>query len=384
MASTRTPGITIADDGRFLIDKRHCGIRIIRRLRVTTQEQAERRLMKEMQHAEFTCIAEARPSFAHCAVRYLAQCGERRSLEAIRIHVRLLLHYVGHLKPHQVHDATLAPLIADRIAADASATTINRTLEVARTILNRAARSYRDDNGRPWLEATPPLLTMLPESRRSPYPLTWDEQDRLFPRLPAHLQPMALFAVNTGLRNDNVCGLEWSWEVAVPEIGRSVFIVPATAFKSRCDHVVILNDVAWSIVQGQRGLHPVWVFPYRGHRIDTMNNNGWQKARREVGLRLARVHDLRHTFACRLRAAGVSEEDRCALLGHADHSMSGHYASADIGRLLRQANLVLNRQETRTVLRVANGDAVAAALWTRGPATVPQLHGRLGLVGPSA
>jgi len=35
--------------------------------------------------------------------------------------------------------------------------------------------------------------------------------------------------------------------------------------------------------------------------------------------------------------------------------MVGHYASADIGRLLIEANLVLNRQETRTVLRVANG-----------------------------
>jgi hypothetical protein len=84
-----------------------------------------------------------------------------------------------------------------------------------------------------------------------------------------------------------------------------------------------------------------------------------------------------------LRAAGVSEEDRGALLGHAEHSMSGHYASADIGRLLRQANLVLNRQETRTVLRVANGDMVDADRWIKGPATVPQLHGRLGLVGPS-
>ena len=35
--------------------------------------------------------------------------------------------------------------------------------------------------------------------------------------------------------------------------------------------------------------------------------------------------------------------------------MSGHYASADVGRLLKLANLVLQRAETRTVLRVANG-----------------------------
>src|SRR5437773_8762668 len=99
-----------------------------------------------------------------------------------------------------------------------------------------------------------------------------------------------------------------------------------------------------------------------------MNNTAWQRARRDVGLGRVRIHDLRHTFACRLRAIGVSMEDREVLLGHANHSMAGHYASADVGRLLKQANLVLNRKETRTVLRVAN----AAALWTKGPAEVRQ------------
>jgi hypothetical protein len=60
-----------------------------------------------------------------------------------------------------------------------------------------------------------------------------------------------------------------------------------------------------------------------------------------------------------LRAAGVSDEDRCTLLGHATHTMSGHYASGDLGRLLKEANLVLNRQETRTVLRVVAGRYMA-------------------------
>jgi len=49
---------------------------------------------------------------ADCAARYLFQCRERRSLEAIQIHVRLLLPHVGHLEPRQVHDATLASCIA--------------------------------------------------------------------------------------------------------------------------------------------------------------------------------------------------------------------------------------------------------------------------------
>jgi integrase len=254
-----------------------------------------------------------------------------------------------------VHDQTLEPFIQARLAAGASATTINRSLEVMRTILNRAARSYRDPDGRPWLEGLPPLITMLPENPRSPYPITWHEQDALFRKLPTHLARMALFAVNTGLRDSNVCGLQWQWEVPVPEVGRSVFVIPPEAFKTKRPHVVILNDVAWSIIETQRGKHSIWVFPYRGRRIGKMNNNGWQQARYEAGLTQVRVHDLRHSFACRLRAAGVSAEDRGALLGHANHSMAGHYASADVGHLLKQANLILNRSGTQTVLRVGEG-----------------------------
>ena len=110
--------------------------------------------------------------------------------------------------------------------------------------------------------------------------------------------------------------------VPVPEIGRSVFVVPPEAFKSKRAHVVILNDAAWSIVQSQRGKHPIWVFPYRGKPVQTMNNTAWQKARRTVGLSKVRVHDLRHTYGARLRAAGVPAEDRAALLGHACRPMS--------------------------------------------------------------
>jgi integrase len=355
MATTRTPGITLARDGRFFIDKRYRGVRIGMRIGAVDQEQAEQRLRTEMTQVDVELARQAsRPLFADCVARYLMQSQDLRSLEAIRVHVRLLEPYIGHLEPRQVHDATLAPFISARIAAGASATTINRSLEVVRTILHRAARSYRDDEGRPWLDALPPLITMLPECRRPPYPITWEEQDRL-PMLPAHLARMALFAVNTGLRDSNVCGLQWSWEVPVPEIGRSVFVIPAEAVKTKRPHVAVLNDAAWSIIQTMRGQHPVWVFTYRGRPVGTMNNNGWQQARREVGLPRVHVHDLRHTYACRLRAAGVSAEDRAALLGHATQTMVGHYASADVGRLLRVSNLVLSRQETRTVLRVANG-----------------------------
>ncbi|MDE3207212.1 MAG: tyrosine-type recombinase/integrase [Pseudomonadota bacterium] len=74
-----------------------------------------------------------------------------------------------------------------------------------------------------------------------------------------------------------------------------------------------------------------------------------------MGLAHFRVHDLRHTFATRLRAAGVAKEDRSALLGHVTTSMPEHYAAADVERLVELANRTIKRHEIQTVLKVAYG-----------------------------
>jgi integrase len=357
MATTRTAGIFIYGNGKRMIDKEYRGARLFRRLGSLTQEEAEQQLGREIERLEIELNrkAHARPLFRHCAARYLGESKKKRSADTIAWHVQLLLRHFGDFEPERIHDGTLQPFIDFRQREGATATTINRSLEVVRTILNRAARAYRDDDGRPWLERLPPIIAMLPESPRPPCPITWEEQDKLFQRLPGHLQRMALFAVNTGLRESNVCGLRWTWEVPVPEVGRSVFVIPPEAFKAKRAHVVILNDAAWSIIQSQRQLHPDCVFPYRKKPVRSMNNTAWQNARKEVGLPQVRVHDLRHTYATRLRAAGVAAEDRAALLGHATSSMTSHYASADIGRLTGLANRILDRTGTRAILRVANG-----------------------------
>jgi hypothetical protein len=110
--------------------------------------------------------------FADGAARYLWSRANNRTVDITAWHVRLLTPYIGTLELNRIHDRTLERFVADRVAAGVSATTINLSLEVVRTVLNRAARSYRDDEGHPWLERMPPLITMLPETRRPPYPIT--------------------------------------------------------------------------------------------------------------------------------------------------------------------------------------------------------------------
>jgi hypothetical protein len=68
-----------------------------------------------------------------------------------------------------------------------------------------------------------------------------------------------------------------------------------------------------------------------------MNNTSWQKARRRANLPQVRVHDLKHTFGRRLRAAGVSFEDRQDLLGHKSARMTTHYSAAELSNLIEAA-----------------------------------------------
>jgi integrase len=297
------------------------------------------------------------------------ECQQRgvRTLDTISYHVTLLLPYVGTLPMRDVCNDSFETFKADRLEDGVTPTTVNRTLEVARTICNRAARVWRE-NGKPWL-ASSPLIEMLEENPRAPRPISWAEQALLLPRLPIHLQRMCLFTVNTGARDDNVCGLRWDWEVPVPELKRSVFVVPPEHFKSDRHHVLVLNDVAWKIVEECRGMHDEFVFVWRRERvvnlddepvmeyapIGTMNNTGYQAARKAVGLEKVRVHDLRHTFGQRLRDAGVPKEDRDLLLGHAVEDMSQLYATATVARLVEAANRANETRDRTTLLRVVNG-----------------------------
>jgi integrase len=89
--------------------------------------------------------------------------------------------------------------------------------------------------------------------------------------------------------------------------------------------LVVLNKIALSVVEEVRGQHSELVFTYNGRPLTRMLNSAWKRARKRVGLAV-RVHDLKHTFGGRLRAAGVSFEDRQDLLGHKSGRITTHYS----------------------------------------------------------
>ena len=142
--------------------------------------------------------------------------------------------------------------------------------------------------------------------------------------------------------------MRWDWECKVPELNTSIFIIPAMAVKNRQERLVVLNDVSRSVIEEMRNQHEDYVFTYRGHPLTAMNNTAWQKARVRAGLRQVRIHDLKHTFGRRLRAAGVSYEDRQDLLGHKSSRITTHYSAAELANLIEAANKVCDSSSRKS------------------------------------
>ncbi len=287
-------------------------------------------------------------SFRQAATKFLQENQHLRSLSDYALHLRQLDPFIGNLPLASVHMGTLRPFITARQRQGRKAKSINLALSVVRRILNLAAAEWLDEYNLTWL-VTPPKIKLLPVTdARAPYPLGWDEQARLFQELPAHLARMALFKVNTGCRDQEVCRLRWEWEVQVPELDTSVFLIPGAHVKNGDERLVVVNRIARSVIESVRGQDPVYVFAYRGRPLETINNTAWQKARTRAGLPQVRVHDLKHTFGRRLRAAGVSFEDRQDLLGHRSGRITTHYSAAELQNLLDAANRVCEEGSRKT------------------------------------
>lgn len=368
--STRARGIFTDAEGCKTVDKQYKGQRIYARLGRISQDDAEAWLGRHLDAIRKAKLFGDRPerTFREATIRYLSEA-RKRSLDDDALHIRQLDPFIGDLLLRQIHDGSLASFKQQRLLVDkVSQTTVKRSLEVVRHIL-RLAENWRDEYGLTWLERAP-RITMPTQAElcsRQPYPLAWDEQQLLFGLLPKRLADMALFKVNTGCREQEVCSLRWRWEQPVPELETTVFVVPGDRVKNGRPRLIVLNTVAQAVVDAYRGQHPEFVFHRQGQRLMSMNNNGWQRARERAadayqekfgrpapdGFRRIRVHDLKHTFGRRLRAAGVGFETRQALLGHHNGSVTTHYSAAEMAELLEAVNRINTTRNTpaMTLLR---------------------------------
>lgn len=356
----KTPGL-YRRNGLWHIDKQIKGYgRLCESTGESHLEQAERYLVHRLERIRQTSVYGIRPTrtLVEAATKYLEENLANRAIQREADALKAIMKFVDpHTPLDRIHDGTFDSFRTTRRKQGRSAGTINRDLAPVRRILKLAASVWRDESG-PWLMALT-VIRAVKGPKRKPYPLTWEEQSRLFRELPGHLQRMALFKVNTGCREREVVQLRWDWEVKVPELDTTVFVLPESLTKNGEERIVVLNGIARRVIDEARGNHPERVFTYDGQPVTKMYNTAWKKARARAGLKQVRVHDLRHTFGQRLRAAGVSLEDRKALLGHKSGDVTTDYSALELAKIIEYVER-LCQERPNTVLRLAT------------PAKVPQ------------
>jgi integrase len=203
-----------------------------------------------------------------------------------KVHLRWADGFLGGMELRAINRDLLDRMLSSRRADGVANSTVNRTMEVIRAVLRRAANDWE------WLERVP-RVRMLPEPKRRVRWITREEARRLVVELPEHLAAMVRFSLETGLRRSNVTGLEWS---QVDPARRTAWIHPDQA-KARKAIAVPLSAAAVVVVREQIGKHSTHVFSYRGKPVRQVNTKAWRLALKRAGVEKFRWHDLRHTWA---------------------------------------------------------------------------------------
>lgn len=328
--------------GNWIIDKIiHGHGRFCRSTGTQDYAEAERRALKWIKEIEESSIhgKRTRITFAEAAAHYI-DTETKISLDRDIQDLKWVMPHIGGMYLDEIHNDSFKTCLKALQASGNKATTINRAIRVVSRILTLAARQWRDTYHQPYLD-TAPLINQLPETdKETTRPIEYAEELRLLERFNPDYKDWWTFATHTGLRQQTQIGLRWEWQVSLPLLNSTGFLIPASDQKNAKSFLLLLNSRARSIVERWQGRDAEWVFPSpKGGRLNRYNNRHFRQAREAAKLDI-NWHSARATFATRLRAAGVGEEDRAKLMGHESVSVTTQYSWADVKHLLECLELL--------------------------------------------
>src|SRR3990167_1107418 len=239
-----------------------------------------------------------RRTWKEAVLRWLKENSHKKSLGSDKRRLKLLHAWIGNLYMDQIDRETVDRIKYDRAGQNklncqgqdtgkcVTNAEVNRMLALLRTILKACCDDWE------WIDSIPKVKLFKEDKIRIRW-LTHEDAKILLNHLPDHLRAIASFSLSTGLREQNVVGLEWSQI----DLSRRVAWVHGDEVKNSKALAVPLNEEALEVLREQRFKHDRYVFTFKGDRILRANNTGWRKALKDAGITNFRWHDLRHTWA---------------------------------------------------------------------------------------
>ncbi len=291
-----------------------------------------------------------RRTWKEASVKWFKETSRRSKQDALD-QIKWLDPYLGNLYLDQIDRETIDKIKDAKLKTGVKPATVNKLLEVVRVILNTAMNEWE------WIDRVPRVRLMKTPNHRVRW-LTKEEAARLLSNLPEHLRAMAGFSLATGLRRNNVTGLEWSQV----DLTRRVAWIHGDQSKSGRPIGVPLNSDAIAILRAQLGKHPIYCFTYRGNRVNQVNTKAWRNALIKAGITDFRWHDLRHTWASWHVQSGTPIHVLQELGGWSEIKMVQRYAHLAPEHLSPFADNICGVAEIGTFLTTQQKDTKKAAL----------------------
>jgi len=237
--------------------------------------------------------------------------------------------------------------------AQRSNTTINREIEILRKMFNIAI----DNN---WLDNNPcssRKVKKLREENKQERFLLPEEEERLIEACSGehiYMKPVVICALNTGMRKGEILGMKWN---CIDFKNGFITLLQTKSGKAR--KIPISSALMPELQELYENRNSDFVFS------NPITQNGYYDLKRafpsickKAGIVRLRFHDLRHTAATRMVAAGIDLIVVKDILGHADISTTMRYAHPVPERKLMAVEALANFGKNNKILSLKNQDNI--------------------------
>ncbi|MCW5967591.1 MAG: site-specific integrase [Blastocatellales bacterium] len=262
-----------------------------------------------------------------------------RSLDSQQRFLAVLRSHFGRRLVRNINHADLEAFKLRRLETKTkhetqrSIASVHRELEMLRRVLNFAVRQN-------WLDKNPfqmgePLISKADETKRTRI-LSFDEEARLLavcegPR--AHLRALVIVAIDTAMRKGELLKLRWDWI----DLENRMIHLPAPITKTqRARDIAMTGRV-------EAELRRIWEQSPKSldltvFGIEAGFKRAWATALEKAEIEDLHFHDLRHSAASRLIAAGVPHVEVMKVVGHETLDMLARYVNVDHDTIRRAAD----------------------------------------------
>ncbi len=255
----------------------------------------------------------------------------KTSIEMLKKHFSNML--IGKIAPADVERykrRRKAWFIDEHDGKELKPGTLNRDLRTLTNMMKKAVEwGYLQRNPLKGID------TLKEDNEGCMWALTMDEEQQLLEacdkrpqrRKKKYLKDLVLFALNTGMRQEEIFSLRWS------KVFTKASYIRVTDTKTHEDRNVPINQTVMDVLKRRKRLGTEYVFTNSlGTRLTVLTNAYWTAVKKaglvkeENGRKIRfRFHDCRHTFGSRLGMNGTDLKTIMEIMGHKTTKVAMHY-----------------------------------------------------------